>query len=81
MILITGATGNFGGSTAQYLQQKNIPFRAASRNLEALKKRFGSETELVTFDWDKPETFTDVLKGIATVYIVPPPVVTNDFHI
>lgn len=81
MILVTGATGKFGGSTAQHLRQRHIPFRAASRNLEALKKRFGSETELVTFDWDKPETFADTLKGITVIYIMPPPVVTNDFHI
>ena len=81
MILVTGATGNFGGSTTKYLQQKNIPFRAASRNLEALKKRFGNESAVATFDWDKPETFTNVLKGITTVYIVPPAVVDNNFHI
>jgi uncharacterized protein YbjT (DUF2867 family) len=81
MILITGATGNFGGSTAQYLQQKKIPFRAAARNLETLKKRFGSETALAAFDWEKPETFAGTLKGIMTVYLVAPPVVTNDFHI
>jgi uncharacterized protein YbjT (DUF2867 family) len=81
MILVTGATGNFGGSTARYLQQKNIPFRAAARNLEVLKKRFGSETESVTFDWDKPETFAGALKGITAVYLMPPPVVTNDFHV
>ena len=80
MILITGATGNFGSSTAQYLQQKQIPFRAAARNLEALKKRFGSKTELTTFDWDKPETFAGTVKGITTVYIAPPPLVSNDFH-
>ena len=81
MILVTGATGNFGGSVAQYLHQKKIPFRAASRNLEMLKKRFGSEAESVTFDWDKPETFAAVLRGITTVYLIPPAVVTNDFHI
>ena len=80
MILVTGATGNFGGSTAQYLQQKNIPFRAAARHLDALKKRFGNKAELATFDWDRPETFSGTLKGITTVYLVPPPVVTNDFH-
>lgn len=80
MILVTGATGNFGGSTAHYLQQRNVPFRAASRNLEALKKRFEIEAELAPFDWDKPETFTGTLKGITTVYLMPPPVVTNDFH-
>jgi uncharacterized protein YbjT (DUF2867 family) len=81
MILVTGATGSFGGCAAQYLQQKNILFRAASRNLEALKKRFGTDAELATFDWDKPETFADMLKGITIVYLVPPPVVTSDFHI
>lgn len=81
MILVTGATGNFGGSTAQYLLQKKIPFRAAARNLEALRKRFGNEGEFATFDWDKPETFAGALKGITAVYVVPPPVVTSDFHI
>ena len=80
MILVTGATGNFGGSTAQYLQQKNIPFRATARHLEALKKRFGNKAELVTFDWDKPESFARVLKGISVLSLMPPPVVTNDFH-
>ncbi|MDB5012907.1 MAG: hypothetical protein JWQ25_1109, partial [Daejeonella sp.] len=81
MILVTGATGNFGGSTAQYLQQKNIPFRAAANHLEKLKSRFGSETELTTFDWDKRETFADTLNGITTVSLTPPPVVTSDFHL
>lgn len=80
MILVTGATGNFGGSTAQFLQQKNIPLRAAAHHLEKLKTRFGNETELAQFDWDKPETFTGVLNGITTVSLVPPPVVANDFH-
>jgi uncharacterized protein YbjT (DUF2867 family) len=80
MILVTGATGNFGGSTAQYLLQKNIPFRAAARHLEALQKRFENKAQLVTFDWDSPETFAGVLKDISIVSLIPPPVVTNDFH-
>lgn len=80
MILVTGATGNFGGSTAKFLQQKNIPFRAAAHHLEKLKSRFGNEPEMAQFDWDKPETFTGVLEGITTVSLVPPPVVTTDFH-
>lgn len=81
MILVTGATGKFGGSTAQFLQQKNISFRAAANHLGKLKSRFGSETELVTFDWDKPETFADTLNGITAVSLMPPPIVTSDFHI
>jgi uncharacterized protein YbjT (DUF2867 family) len=81
MILITGATGNFGSSTAQHLHQKQIPFRGAARNLQALKKRLGSKTELATFDWEKPETFAAILKSITTVYMAPPPLVNSDFHI
>ena len=81
MILVTGATGNFGGSTAQYLQQKNIPFRAAASHLEKFKSRFGNKTEIATFDWNKPETFVNVLNDITTVSLMPPPVVTSDFHI
>lgn len=81
MILITGSTGNFGGSTAGYLEQRNIQFRATARNPDGLKKRFGRETESATFDWDKPETFAGILNGITTVYLMPPPVVTGDFHI
>jgi uncharacterized protein YbjT (DUF2867 family) len=80
MILVTGATGKFGGSVAHYLQQKNIPFRAASKHLEALKKHFGNKEDLAAFDWEKPETFDDLLKGITTISLMPPPVVTNDFH-
>ena len=49
MILITGATGNFGSSTAQHLVQRQIPFRGAARNLEALKKRFGSNPTAIPF--------------------------------
>lgn len=81
MILVTGATGNFGGSIAHYLQEKNILFRAAARHPDALQEHFVSEAEIATFDWTKPETFAGVLKGITTVLIIPPPVVTNDFHI
>jgi uncharacterized protein YbjT (DUF2867 family) len=81
MILVTGATGNFGGSTAQFLQQKSTPFRATANHLEKLKSRFGSKTEVATFDWDKPETFANVLNDITTISLMPPPVVTSDFHI
>lgn len=79
MILITGSTGNFGGSTAGYLQQKGIAFTAASNSLEALQNNFGNTVPLAVFDWDRPETFPSALKGVKTVYIVSPPFTTN-FH-
>lgn len=81
MILVTGATGNFGGSTAQFLQQRNIRFRAAAHHLEKLKSRFGDGAEIATFDWDQPETFGGMLNGITTVSLMPPPVTTNNFQL
>lgn len=80
MILVTGATGKFGSSTTQYLQEKEIPFTAAARNLEILKARYGGKTAFTTFDWNNPDTFSAALKGITIVSLMPPPVVTNDFH-
>lgn len=79
MILVTGATGNFGYSTAQYLQQKGIPIAAASNNLQALQEKFDDSTSKVVFDWDKPETFANALKGISAVYLISPPF-TSNFH-
>jgi len=81
MILVTGATGNFGSSTAKYLQEKNVSFRAASNDIEALRKRFGNDNDvdLTTFNWNEPKTFADALKGVDIVYLISPPF-TNDFH-
>jgi uncharacterized protein YbjT (DUF2867 family) len=81
MILVTGATGKFGGSTADFLIQKNIPFRAAAQHPEKLDSRFGDPIERVAFDWYQPDSFTNVLKGIRTISLMPPPLVNNDFHL
>lgn len=81
MILVTGATGHFGSSTAEYLQKKGVPFRAAAKHLEKLQSQFGSQADIIPFDWDRPETFARLFDDINTVSLMPPPVVTSDFHL
>ncbi len=79
MILITGATGNFGSNLALALQGKNIPFRAAARNLKEVKEKLGGPVGAVEFDWNKTDTFNNALKGISVVYLISPPF-NNDFE-
>ncbi len=59
MILVTGSTGAFGSAVLTKLQEKNIANRAVS-----------FETSL---DWNNPETFEIVLKGIEKVFLISPP--------
>ncbi len=61
MILVTGATGTFGKAVVQMLKKENEQVRAGSRNTQP------------PLEWNKPETFKDVLSGIEKVFIVSPP--------
>jgi uncharacterized protein YbjT (DUF2867 family) len=56
-ILVIGSTGKTGSRIVKLLTQKGIPVRPGSRN------------SLVPFDWDKPETWTAALAGVATAYV------------
>ncbi|MBS7254566.1 NAD(P)H-binding protein [Flavobacterium branchiicola] len=57
-ILVLGSNGKTGRRVAERL--------AANSTVEI---RLGSRTETIPFDWEKPETWENVLKDIETVYI------------
>lgn len=57
-ILILGGNGKTGRRVAQLLNNVN--------NVEV---RIGSRNETPSFDWEKPETWAEVIKDIDTVYI------------
>ncbi len=59
MILVTGATGAFGSAVLKKIKEKKISSRAVALN--------------DAFDWNKPETFENALKGIEKVFLVSPP--------
>ncbi|MFI6697563.1 NAD(P)H-binding protein [Streptomyces sp. NPDC050509] len=60
--LVLGATGKTGRRVAARLRLHGTQVRAASRS---------SRTR---FDWSDPDGWDAVLRGISTVYVVPPPV-------
>ncbi|GAA2281373.1 NmrA family transcriptional regulator [Streptomyces ruber] len=60
--LVLGATGNTGRRIAARLRLRGTRVRAASRS---------SRTP---FDWFRPDGWDQVLRGVTTAYVVPPPV-------
>ena len=72
-ILITGALGNVGGYVAKHCIEKNLPVLLADIDAVKLTEKFGSQIEVVKFDFTNPETFEHSLKGVDRVFIMRPP--------
>ncbi len=67
LVLVTGATGKTGRSLVARLQQARLPYRPASRH------------GAVPFDWEQPATWEAALDGVASVYLVAPPTVSDPY--
>ncbi|MFJ3901298.1 NAD(P)H-binding protein [Streptomyces sp. NPDC090025] len=61
-VLVLGATGKTGRRVAARLRLRGTPVRAASRSGRT------------RFDWSDPGGWDAALRGVAAVYVVPPPV-------
>lgn len=57
MTLIVGANGKTGGRVKAQLAARGIPVRGVSRSTE------------ITFDWNRPETWTAALAGVTRAYV------------
>lgn len=72
-ILVVGATGNSGGATVDaLLENGNCKVRVAARDAGKAAERFGGNVEVVSFDWEKPETYRAALDGVESCVIVMP---------
>jgi uncharacterized protein YbjT (DUF2867 family) len=73
-ILVTGATGTQGGTTARRLLADGTPVRALVRDPSAPAARTLSElgAELVVGDFDAPATLAAAVTGTRAVFAVPP---------
>ncbi|MEM7031331.1 MAG: NAD(P)H-binding protein [Chloroflexota bacterium] len=72
-ILVIGATGNSGSATVDtLLSSGGSTVRVGARDIEKAEDRFGSEVEVVFFDWEQPTTFKPALEGVHTCVIVMP---------
>jgi len=72
-ILIIGATGSVGFEVATRLTQLDQPVKIGVRNPEKAKSINFNNTELVHFEYQKPETFDLAFKNVYKVLIVSPP--------
>ena len=72
MILVTGATGMFGGGITRELAQRGVSVRAMTSNPAHAEELKGPGVEPVVADMDHPEALSDAVTGVETVFLVSP---------
>jgi uncharacterized protein YbjT (DUF2867 family) len=72
MILVTGATGMFGGRIARGLVDAGKPVRALVRDRDKAKELEEAGAELVVADMDQAESLGPALDGVDRVFLVSP---------
>ena len=72
MILITGGSGNVGKEVLKQIVPTGANVRAAFQTVTKAAAA-PSGVEIVTMDYNKPETLQAALKGIERVFLVAPP--------
>jgi uncharacterized protein YbjT (DUF2867 family) len=72
MILITGASGNVGREVLKQIAQTGVPVRAAFQSVGKAAIA-PSGVEIVTMDYNHPDTVRAALKDVERVFLVGPP--------
>jgi NAD(P)H dehydrogenase (quinone) len=72
MILVTGATGMFGGGVTAELAASGAPVRAMTSNPANVDELARPGVEPVVADMDRPETLAAAVAGVDTVFLVSP---------
>src|SRR2546421_5287775 len=72
MILVTGATGMFGGGVTAQLAAQSVPVRAMAHSTERAQALERPGVEPVVADMDHPETLDEAMAGVDTVFLVSP---------
>jgi uncharacterized protein YbjT (DUF2867 family) len=72
MILITGASGNVGKEVLKEAAQSGVSVRAAFQSVTKAAAA-PSGVEVVTMDFNRPETVRAALQGVERVFLVGPP--------
>lgn len=72
-VLVTGASGNVGRFVVKELQQLGEEVVACGTNKQKLTELFGSDVEVVTLDFTRPDTFKEATENIDRVFLMRPP--------
>ena len=82
MILVTGATGNVGSAAVRLLAARHHPTRALVHD-PSRAPRDGAEgaAEIVTGDFDRPDSLDAAMRGIDTVLLVSPAVPAQEIAV
>jgi uncharacterized protein YbjT (DUF2867 family) len=83
MILVTGATGTVGSEAVRLLSARRQPTRALVRDPSrgAHRGDLADEIEIVTGDFDRPDTLDAALRGVDTVILVSPAVPAQEIAV
>lgn len=83
MILVTGATGTVGSEAVRLLAAQHHPARALVRDPSRVAHRadLADEIEIVTGDFDHPDTLDAALAGVDTVILVSPAVPAQEIAV
>lgn len=76
-ILVIGATGSIGLEVAKRLLEKKIPVKIAVRNPAKAETLKLDDTEVVHFEYGKPETFSNAFNSVSKILLVSPPSFLN----
>jgi len=78
VILVTGATGNVGSETVRLLADQKHPVRALVRDPTRLQL---AGVEVVTGDFDDPDSLDAAMHGIDTVVLVSPAIPRQEIEV
>jgi uncharacterized protein YbjT (DUF2867 family) len=78
MILVTGATGNVGSEAVRLLTARGEPVRALVRDVSRAPHEV---KDVVTGDFDRPQTLDAAMAGIDTVLLVSPAVPAQEIAV
>ena len=71
-ILVTGATGTLGSQVVKQLSQRGFKVRAAVHSPEKATALAGKADEIVSLDFNSPETFEGALDGVEKAFFLSP---------
>lgn len=71
--LVTSAAGKVGRSLIGQLQELGTPVRAAVRSPEKAADLAGPDTEIVPFDFERPDQIASVMDGVKALCLITPP--------